>query len=74
MRSRHRAGGRWRSGPGRRVRALALPVRQREAVVLRICMGLSPAQAAAAMRISAGAANSHLARAMPELRARPGPH
>lgn len=41
---------------------LALPNRSREAVVLHDCMGLSGAQAAEAMCISAGAFRAHLAR------------
>jgi DNA-directed RNA polymerase specialized sigma24 family protein len=51
---------------------LALPYRQREAVVLRTYMGLSERQAAAAMSISTGAVRSHLARGMSSLRHRPG--
>ena len=50
----------------------ALPVRQREAVALRECMGLSYVQTAQAMRISGGAARSHLARGMSLLPRRPG--
>jgi DNA-directed RNA polymerase specialized sigma24 family protein len=41
-----------------------LPIRQREAVVLRHYMGLSEQQAAQAMEISIGAARSHFARGM----------
>lgn len=51
---------------------LALPDRQREVVVLRNYMGLSERQAAAAMRISIGAARSHLARGLQTLRHLPG--
>jgi DNA-directed RNA polymerase specialized sigma24 family protein len=51
---------------------LALPERQREAVVLRNYMGLSERQAAAAMRISTRAVRSHLARGMLSLRHLPG--
>ncbi|SRR5216683_2336513 len=47
---------------------LALPDRQREAVVLRNYIGLSERQAAAAMCISTGAMRSHLARGMSSLR------
>jgi DNA-directed RNA polymerase specialized sigma24 family protein len=52
----------------------ALPVRQREAVVARTYMRLSQEQAAAAMHISIGAMNSHLARGISTLRRPPGPH
>jgi DNA-directed RNA polymerase specialized sigma24 family protein len=51
---------------------LALPVRQREAIVLRNHMRLSDEQAAAAMCISIGAMRSHLARAVSTLRRPPG--
>jgi RNA polymerase sigma-70 factor (sigma-E family) len=47
----------------------ALPVRQREAVVLRYYADLSEAQIAAAMGISRGAVKSHVARAKDSLRA-----
>jgi RNA polymerase sigma-70 factor (sigma-E family) len=46
-----------------------LPVRQREAVVLRYYADLSEAQIAAAMGISRGAVKSHVARAKDSLRA-----
>jgi RNA polymerase sigma factor (sigma-70 family) len=52
---------------------LALPHRQREALVLHTHMGLSTEQAAQAMGISTGAARSHLAAAMSSLRHLPGP-
>jgi len=52
---------------------LALPHRQREALVLHTYMGLSTEQAAQAMGISTGAAISHLAAAMSSLRHLPGP-
>jgi DNA-directed RNA polymerase specialized sigma24 family protein len=56
------------------VRALgALPVRQREAVVLCHCLGLCARQAAEAMRISTGAVGSHLVRGMSSLRRTPRP-
>ena len=45
-----------------------LPDRQREAVVLRYYGGLSEAQIAAAMGITAGAVRSHISRAMAALR------
>jgi len=51
----------------------ALPDRQREAVVLRNCMGLSEEQAAEAMGISIGAVRSHLARGMSLLQIPPRP-
>jgi DNA-directed RNA polymerase specialized sigma24 family protein len=51
----------------------ALPDRQREAVVLRNCMGLSEEQAAQAMGISIGAVRSHLARGMSSLQIPPQP-
>jgi RNA polymerase sigma factor (sigma-70 family) len=51
----------------------ALPQRQREAVVLHMYMGLSERQAAEVMRISTGAARSHLARGMSSLQLPPGP-
>jgi len=51
----------------------ALPDRQREAVVLRNCMGLSEKQAAQAMGISIGAVRSHLARGTSSLRIPPQP-
>jgi DNA-directed RNA polymerase specialized sigma24 family protein len=63
-------------GPGRaaRGRALgALPERQREAVVLRTCLGLSCRQTAEVMGISVGAVSSHLARGMSSLRHLPQP-
>ena len=46
----------------------ARPARQREAIVLRYYADLSEAQTAAAMGISARAANRHIARAMTALR------
>lgn len=52
---------------------LALPHRQREALVLHTFMGLSAEQAAQAMGISTGAARSHLAAAMFSLRHLPRP-
>jgi RNA polymerase sigma-70 factor (ECF subfamily) len=52
---------------------LALPHRQREALVLHTFMGLSAEQAAQAMGISTGAATSHLAAAMFSLRHLPRP-
>ena len=45
-----------------------LPVRQRQAIVLRYYAGLSEAQTAAAMRTSQGAVKSHTAGAMDALR------
>jgi RNA polymerase sigma-70 factor (sigma-E family) len=45
-----------------------LPVRQREAIVLRYYLDLSEAEIAAAMRISRGAVKSHTARGMAALR------
>lgn len=51
----------------------ALPVRQREAVVLRIYMGLPERQASEVMCISTGAVGSHLAKGMSSLRRLPGP-
>jgi len=51
----------------------ALPVRQREAVVLHACLGLSHRQAAEVMGISVGAVSSHLARGMSLLGHLPGP-
>ena len=51
----------------------ALPVRQREAVVLHTYMGLSERQASEVMCISTGAVRSHLARGMSSLRRLPGP-
>lgn len=45
-----------------------LPLRQREAVVLRFYADMSEAQIAEAMRISRGAVKSHTARAMAALR------
>ena len=52
------------------VRALrALPLRQREALVLTYYGGLTEAQAASAMGISPGAVKSHLGRAVEALRA-----
>jgi RNA polymerase sigma-70 factor (sigma-E family) len=45
-----------------------LPVRQREAIVLRYYADLSEAEIAAAMRISRGAVKSHTSRAMAALR------
>jgi RNA polymerase sigma-70 factor (sigma-E family) len=47
----------------------ALPLRQREALVLVYYGGLTEAQAASAMGISPGAVTSHLARAVAALRA-----
>jgi RNA polymerase sigma factor (sigma-70 family) len=52
---------------------LALPHRQREALVLHTYMGLSTEQAAQAMGISTGAARSHLAAARSSLRHLPRP-
>jgi len=46
----------------------SLPLRQREALVLRYYADLSEAQIAAAMRISAGAVKSHTSRGMAALR------
>jgi len=46
----------------------SLPVRQREALVLRFYADMSEAQIAEAMRISRGAVKSHTARAMTALR------
>jgi len=51
---------------------LALPDRQREAVVLCTYVGLSEKQAAAAMSISTGAVRSHLARGISSLPRPPG--
>jgi DNA-directed RNA polymerase specialized sigma24 family protein len=51
----------------------ALPVRQREAVVLHTYLGLSARQAAQVMGISAGPTSSHLARGMSSLRRPPRP-
>jgi RNA polymerase sigma-70 factor (ECF subfamily) len=51
----------------------ALPVRQREAVVLHTRLGLSRRQAAQVMSISVGAFSSHLARGMSSLRHLPQP-
>ena len=51
----------------------ALPVRQREAVVLHTRLGLSRRQAAQVMGISVGAVSSHLARGMSSLRHPPQP-
>jgi RNA polymerase sigma factor (sigma-70 family) len=48
----------------------ALPLRQREVVVLRYYADLSEAQIAAAMGISKGAVKAHAARAKDSLRAR----
>ena len=48
---------------------LALPERQREAIVLRYYADLSEAEIAAAMHISRGAVKSHTARGMSALRA-----
>jgi RNA polymerase sigma factor (sigma-70 family) len=45
-----------------------LPLRQREALVLRYYAGLSEAQIASAMGISRGAVKSHTARAVASLR------
>ena len=45
-----------------------LPVRQREALVLRYYGGLSVAEIASAMGISQGAVKSHVSRAMSALR------
>jgi len=47
----------------------SLPPRQREALVLIYCGGLTEAQAASAMGISPGAVKSHLGRAVEALRA-----
>lgn len=47
----------------------ALPLRQREALVLTYHGGLTEAQAAVAMGISAGAVKNHLAQAIETLRA-----
>ena len=57
--------------PGRALGAL--PVRQREAVVLRTRLGLSRRQAAEVMGVSVGAVSSHLARGMSSLRHPPQP-
>ncbi len=51
----------------------ALPVLQREAVVLHTRLGLSRRQAAEVMGISVGAVSSHLARGMSSLRHPPQP-
>ena len=51
----------------------ALPVRQREAVVLHTRLGLSRRQTAQVMGISVGAVSSHLARGMSSLRHPPQP-
>jgi RNA polymerase sigma factor (sigma-70 family) len=51
----------------------ALPVRQREAVVLHTYLGLSHRQTAEVMGISVGAVSSHLARGMSSLRHLPQP-
>ncbi len=51
----------------------ALPDRQREAVVLHQYLGLSGEKAAQLMRISAGAARSHLSRGMSLFPRLPGP-
>ena len=51
----------------------ALPVRQREAVILHTRLGLSRRQAAEVMGISVGAFSSHLARGMSSLRHPPQP-
>jgi DNA-directed RNA polymerase specialized sigma24 family protein len=62
------------AAPGEQARfraLLALPDRQREAVVLRNFMGLSEEQAAAAMSISTGAMRSHLRRGISSLPRRP---
>ena len=45
-----------------------LPLRQREALVLRYYLDLSEAQIASAMGISRGAVKSHTARGMSSLR------
>ena len=50
-------------------RGLALPGRQREAIVLRYYAGLSQAEIAEAMAISLGAVKSHTARGMAALHA-----
>ena len=47
----------------------ALPLRQREALVLRFYADMSPAQIASVMGISVDAVRSHTARAMSSLRA-----
>lgn len=63
-------------GPGRAAGAGArgaLPVRQREAVVLHTYLGLSHRQTAEVMGISVGAVSSHLARGMSSLRHLPQP-
>jgi RNA polymerase sigma-70 factor (sigma-E family) len=51
----------------------ALPIRQREVLVLRYYADLPESQIAAAMGISRGAVKSHAARAMATLRAELGP-
>lgn len=52
----------------------ALPARQREAVVLHTCLGLSHRQTAEVMGISAGAVSSHLARGLSSPRHLPQPN
>src|SRR5262252_5117936 len=55
--------------PSAVIRALrSLPARQREAVMLRYCLGLSEEEVASAMKISRGAVKSHTARAKAALR------
>jgi RNA polymerase sigma-70 factor (sigma-E family) len=55
--------------PAARAALAGLPVRQREAIVLRYYAGLHEGQIAAAMGISRGAVNSHTARGLSALRA-----
>ena len=55
--------------PAARAALRNLPARQREAIMLRYDAGLSEQEAAAAMRISRGAVNSHTARGLAALRA-----